>query len=280
MQKPKKTEELNLNLEANKQESVALRLQKRVDTITVYLNTIGENWNKIGEELLAIRDEGDYAGSFESFVKTTFGKTRDWAYKFIEGFEAKKSLPAHVEHEIQNPRQALALATAPLEKRTAVVEAVKASGKKMTAKVIEQEIKNQKIIDADVEEPDELGTKIPKDILPEWMRAKAEAKENRGLINTVARWFSNGLGDGEGKKRDPIFRAVTMSNQKIFSDIKRQIGMVDPHAVCPTCKGTTKKDGKKCGHCKGTGFISKFEFDNIEKKAASKKETKNAKPKK
>jgi hypothetical protein len=277
MKKPAKTEELALNIEVQKQAGVATRLQGHVDKITSLSLTAADNLLAIGGELLAIREEADFSGTFESFVKVTFGKTRDWAYKMIESYETKKALPASVEHEIQNPRQALALAAAPFEKRAAVVQGVKDSGKKMTAKMITKEIEKQRAIDADVEELDDLGTKIPKDIFPEWDRARNEAKWARGQVNGVAKWFKDGLGEEEGAKRDPIFRAVTMSNQKLFADIKRQIAMVDPYAVCPTCKGTTKKDGKKCNHCKGTGFISKFEYENAQKKKEPKAKKTTAK---
>jgi hypothetical protein len=272
MEKPKKIEEMNRNIEVKKTAAVAGRLSTHVEKITGYLATIGENWNKLGAELKAVKEEGDFGGTFEEWVKETFDRTRSWAYQFIESFEARAALPDNVKHEIQNPRQALALASAPIEKRTKIIEAVRDSGKPVTAKAIKQEIAKQEAVDADVDELDELGKKIPKEILSEWNRAKDEAKENRGLVNQVARWFTAGLGDGG--KRDPIFRAVTMSNAKLFSDIKRQIGMVDPYAVCPTCKGSTKVDGKKCPHCMGTGFLSKFEFDNAgkdSKKTAKKK---------
>ena len=265
MEKGKKTEALNKNIQGVKQEGIVTRLQGHVDNITGYLSTIGEKWLKLGEELKAIRDEGDYGGTFEEFVKETFGKTRGWAYQFIQGFEARASLPEDVRHVIHNPRQALALAAAPLEKRVAIISGVKDSGKEVTAKVIREESAKQKAVDAVVVELDELGKKIPTEILPEWNRAKDEAKVARDSINGVWRWFRDGLGDGEGKKRDPIFRAVTLSNKKLFDDTKRQISMVDPYSVCPTCKGATKVDSKKCGHCQGVGFISKFEYEHISK---------------
>lgn len=270
MDKGKKTEALNANVAAVKQEGIATRLSGHVDTITGYLTTIGEHWLKLGEELKLIRDEGDFAGTFEGFIKETFGKTRGWAYQFIQGFEARASLPEHVQHEIQNPRQALALAAIPAAKREKVVQGVRESGNGTTAKAIKEEAVKQKAVQADVIELDELGEKIPAEILPEWNRAKEEAKTARGSINEVARWFRDGLDDGEGKKRDPIFRAVTLSNKKLFDDIKRQIAMVEPYCVCPTCKGTTKHEDKKCNHCKGTGFISKFEFEHIEKNKGKK----------
>ena len=270
MKKGKKTEQTNQNIAVVKQGGIAGRLATHVDTITGYLNDIGEKWNLLGAELKLIRDEGDFAGTFEEFIKETFNKTRGWAYQFIQGYEAKLSLPESVQHEVQNPRQALALAMAPVEKRAKVMETVKESGKKVTAKEIEKEVKKQEVKEAEVAEVDELGKKIPNEIIPEWNRAKEEAKWARGSVNEIARWFRDGLGDGEGKKRDPIFRAVTLSNKKLFDDIKRQIAMVDPYCVCPTCKGSSKVDGKKCPHCKGTGFISKFEHEHVDTKRESK----------
>ena len=275
MKKGSKTEQTNRNISVAKQEGIAGRLAGHVDKITGYLNDIGEKWNLLGAELKLIRDEGDFAGTFEEFIKETFNKTRGWAYQFIQGYEAKLSLPESVQHEVQNPRQALALAMAPVEKRAKVMETVKESGKKVTAKEIEKEVKKQEVKDADVVELDELGNKIPAEILPEWNRAKEEAKWARGSINEIARWFRDGLGDGG--KRDPIFRAVTLSNKKLFDDIKRQIAMVNPYCVCPTCKGSAKVDGKKCPHCKGTGFISKFEYEHVDTKAKPKKKD-NEKP--
>jgi hypothetical protein len=279
MKKGKNTEALAITLEANKAVSVAGRLQTHVDNITGLLTMIAENWLKLGEELLQIRNEGDFAGTFEEFVKDTFNKTRGWAYQFIQGYEARLSLPESEHHVIQNPRQALALAAAPLEKRAKIIAEVKDSGKPVTAKAITEETAKQKAQDAPVFELDDLGNKIPPEILPEWNRAKDEVREARSRISAVSLWFRDGLGDGKTKKRDPIFRAVAASNAKLFTDIKRQIAMVDPYAVCPTCKGSTRVDDKKCKHCIGTGFISKFEYEHAGQDAKKTKEPKVKEPK-
>jgi hypothetical protein len=277
MEKGKKTEEFNQALSVNEDHSKRLRLQGHIDSITGKFTSIGKTWYEIGEELFLIREEKDFTGTFDSFVKATWDKTRDWAYKLIDAYEAVKQLPAGVEHGIQNPRQALALASAPIDKRAAIMENVNKSGKKVTNTSIKKEIDKQKAVDAVVDELDGLGNKIPKDILDEWNRAKEESKQSREDINRVKRWFKTGTEEGA---RDPIFRAVAQSNAKLFTDVLRQIALVDPYAVCPTCKGTTKHDGKKCKQCKGTGFISKFEFETVNsgnKKAAKKPAAKKEK---
>ena len=263
MKKGQKTETTNQNIAIARQEGIATRLQTHVDNIQSYANGMAENLFKIGDELILIQEEADFAGTFEEFIKAAFDRKRDWAYKLMESSKARKSLPESVSHEIQNPRQALALAEVPKEKREKVVAAIKESGKVMTGAAITAEAKKQdEAVNTEIViEYDELNIQIPNEILPEWNRAKEEAKWARGVANELARWFSNGLGDKD-KKRDPIFRAVLNSNAKLFTDIKRQIAMVDPYAVCPTCKGSLKVDGKKCKHCQGAGFISKFEYEH------------------
>lgn len=267
MEKGKKTESFNNALAVQDNHDKVVRLQAHIDNITGKFASIGKTWYEIGEELHAIREEKDFSGTFESFVKATWDKTRDWAYKLIDAFEAVKTLPVGVDHGIQNPRQALALASAPIEKRAAVMERINKSGKKVTSTSIKNEIDKGKAVDAVVDELDALGKKIPKDILDEWNRAREESKQSREDVNRVKRWFKNGTEEGS---RDPIFRAVVQSNSKLFVDILRQVALVEPYAVCSTCKGTMKHDGKKCKQCKGTGFVSKFEYDTANKKLSTK----------
>lgn len=270
MKKGTKTEAANENIQAVKQEGVATRLRAHVDNITHYIVNIDghlfeaqRDWAKVGDELIAVQEEGDFAGTFEGFVKDTFGKTRDWAYKLMESSKALASLPPHIEQEIQNPRQALALSNIAPAKREKVVAGIKSSGEKMTGAALKKEAARQDKLNETVIEYDELSVQIPPEIFPEYLRAKEEATWARGLLNEISRWFRNGLGDKDkGIKRDPIFRAVAMSNERLFADIKRQVAMVDPYCVCPTCKGSTKVDGKKCQHCLGTGFLSKFEHEH------------------
>jgi hypothetical protein len=277
MEKPAKIQELNKNLEIASDHEKRKRLQTHVEAIATSANVVAEHWYSIGEHLHQIKEEKDFSGTFENFVEATFGKSRGWAYKLIDAYEGRKGLPAHVEHEIQNPRQAMALAAAPFEKRAGIIEGIVKSGEKVDNKTIKKAIAKEKTVDADVDELDSLGKKIPKDILDEWNRAKEESKQSREDINRVRRWFKDGTEEG---KRDPIFRAVVQSNAKLFTDIHRQIALVDPYAVCPTCKGTTKHEGKKCKQCKGTGFISKFEYEtanSANKKAAKKPAAKKEK---
>ena len=280
MKKGKKTEALNENIEAiavMKQTGVATRLQLHIDNIVGMFNSAAERLIEVGSELKAIRDEceGDYAGTFEGLVKEVFGKTRGWAYQYIDAYEARLSLPESVQHEIQNPRQALALVSIPAAKREKVIQGVVNSGDKVTSTAIKAEAarqdKAEKAVEVEHFELDELGNKIPHEILPEWNRAKEEVEEARSCLSAVSIWFRDGLGDGKNKKRDPIFRAVTLSNKKLFDDIKRQIAMVEPYVVCPTCVGTTHVKSKPCPHCKGTGFISKFEYEHVDSNAKSKK---------
>lgn len=169
-----------------------------------------------------------------------------------------------VSFSAANERHARALSKVPESKRAEVVAAASKLGK-VTTHSLEAAAKKMGVLEAELGVLDKIGKEIPAAILSEWNRAWVEAREARRAIDHVAQWFSHGLEEREGKKRDPIFRAVTLSNQKLFTDIKRQIAMVEPYAVCPSCRGATNTDGALCRQCKGTGFISKFEFDTVER---------------
>ena len=99
MKKGKKTQALNENIEAIavvQQTGVATRLQSHRDNIVGRFNSAAERLIEVGSELKAIRDEGDYAGTFEGLVKEVFGKTRGWASHCPKVYNTKYKI--HVRH--------------------------------------------------------------------------------------------------------------------------------------------------------------------------------------
>lgn len=268
MKKPAKIEAMNAAIEARDNEQDAVRLQQHVERISKNFALMGDHLFEVGKELKAIQDEKDFTGTFESFVKTVWGKTRDWAYKLIEAYETRLALPEADRDVIKNPQQALALAAAPEDRRSEVVREVSKSPGKVTSKKISEAVKSQ-AVDAEVTELDEIGFEIPKKILGEWNRAKTEASDAATKIKSVRSWFKTGTNEAS---RDPIFHAVIRNNHKPLSDILAQIDLVTPYAVCTTCDG----ENRKCKHCKGTGFLSKYQYERVDVKTRAAREKKGA----
>lgn len=230
---------------------VVARLAIHEAKIERILSSIDASWVEIGKELYEIQAESDFAETtFEAYVKNRWSKSRDWAYKMIDGYKVKAELPANVENLIQTQSQARALKEAPKEKRAEVIKEVVKSGKP-TAKKIAEVIESKKAKPEEAEFrvviKDFNDEEVPEEIAEEFTRSRDETKDIRSKLNEVRRWLED----------EQVFKAE-LSRTDATQSVKDVIAMVavcSGDYVCPICKG------KKCKVCSKRGFVSKMFYN-------------------
>lgn len=227
---------------------VVARLAIHEAKIERLLTGIDASWVDIGKELYEIQSEGDFAETtFEQYVKNRWSKTRDWAYKMIQGYKVKAELPENVESIIQSQAQALAVKKAPKEKRAAVLKEAKMQGDTSPKKIKE-------IAESKKEEPKEAefrvivkdanDTEVPEEIAAEFQRSREETKDIRSKLNEVRRWLED----------EQVYKAELSRTDAIQSvkDVLSMVAVVSGEYVCPICKG------KRCKVCHKRGFVSRL----------------------
>lgn len=210
---------------------------------------VGAALHEISEHKL-YREEFE---TFEEFAKEMFAMSRAQAYRMIEAAEVKMS---PMGDKIQNERQARELAKADPEDRPQVVAAALKTGHgALTARGIANAVNEPKPEPVEAIRTDKVGREIPESILAEWDRADEVGTELRSMARKIKCRIERGLED-----EDPAFAEITNPLVVECSGIHYSLSQILPYAVCATCQG---RGVKKCLHCKGRGFISKFYWDSF-----------------
>jgi hypothetical protein len=97
---------------------------------------------------------------------------------------------------------------------------------------------------------DKTGYAIPESILFDWNRAAETSKDLLSHVSAVRSELRNAF-----KEQDIIFAEVTNTTEADLNNAYTSLKCVAPYAVCTSCQGHNRK---KCGLCKGRGFISEF----------------------
>jgi hypothetical protein len=100
---------------------------------------------------------------------------------------------------------------------------------------------------------DKLDRPLPKGIIDDWERAIKVGNENLRKISEVKCALEEAKEQG-----DVIFAEVSDALYCHVQNSYSFLRCVIPHAVCPTCHGTHRKD---CLLCRERGFISKFSWE-------------------
>jgi hypothetical protein len=100
------------------------------------------------------------------------------------------------------------------------------------------------------EQLDKTGHPVPAAVLDEWRRAEETARRMLSQISSLRSELKSALKEG-----DPVFAEVTNTTCADLDNAYTSIKCVTPYAVCTSCQGHGRK---KCGLCRGRGFISEF----------------------
>jgi hypothetical protein len=235
---------------------------KRYDKLKARVHRWMEDRFAVGAALREIRDEELYKHeyeTFEAFCDKEYGFKKSRAYQLIEASGVKASLETSTNGgQIENERQARALAAVPEEKREEVLEAAAGTGK-LTAKSITEAAekvapnpvpatKPEKVIHRD-----KTGYAIPDSIYPDWQRAETFQAIITDL-HRVKLAVEKALDDA-----DLAFREITNSTVADMKNAWGDLQRVLPYAVCPTCAGHNRAG---CMTCKKRGYLSKFAYEH------------------
>lgn len=101
---------------------------------------------------------------------------------------------------------------------------------------------------------DETGFPVPPTAKPYWERRQ----EIQDLMTQISR-IKGAIEDPE-KEKDLLFMKIPQGVAQALGSIYQSFSFVKPYAVCTSCDG---KRPQSCHFCKGTGLISKHEFDHM-----------------
>ncbi len=104
-------------------------------------------------------------------------------------------------------------------------------------------------------ELDKTGYPIPDSILEDWQRAETRG---RGWLSKLSQIRSELRSDFEEK--DIIVAAITNTVLADLNNAYSSLKCVVPYAVCTSCQGHQRK---KCGLCKGRGFLDDFAWKSF-----------------
>ena len=187
--------------------------------------------------------------TFKAYCEERWGKTKQRVWQMIKAIEIRDSLRGKSQQLLTNEGQARALAEAPPETRSKVIQEVAKSGP-VTAKHITDAIERLEKTETKI---DKVGQPIPKDILADWNRAEEIGTHLRNLVSQVKCAVKNGI-----EEQDIIFSELHNTDIAPIEGTHYTLSQILPHSVCTACKGHEKK---KCRLCLGRGFISKFRFE-------------------
>lgn len=205
---------------------------------------------KIGEALREIQADKLYQreyATFEEFCEEEFGLKRAQAYRLIETSKIKESL-SPMGDKIVNERQVRALAAVPTEHRETVIAEVAAKGP-VTAKAITVAAKTRSE-PRTAQRLDKTDYPIPEGVLEDWDRAETKAREWLSKISQVRSELKSDFDD-----QDVILANITNTTLADLNNAYTSLKCIQPYAVCASCQGVQRK---KCGLCKGRGFLDHF----------------------
>lgn len=208
-----------------------------------------------GEALKEIRDSGLYREeykTFNAFCKSEYKIARAHAYRLISASEVRKSLGVSPMGDIlKTERQARALSVVPEENRLKVLQDASRNSEATPERIKQVASKNGE--GHPTIELDKLGHAIPKEVVPDWIRAEEVGKRIWSMFGEIKAL----LGDLDipPAKREPAFRELLNVTMSELESLRYSCKQIIPHAVCDTCQGRGRK---QCTRCYQRGFLSKF----------------------
>lgn len=222
--------------------------------ITQELESTQQSLGKMGLAFKEIRDARQYRfkyGTWEEYCKKRWDISHQHADNLIKGAVAIQGLPKNLTTLVVKPRQQLAIANVPPEKRAGVLTKLKESKQPITAKSIKA---------AAAEKPDIIldrtGCPVTPKAMPFWNRRE----EAQALLTRVS-GIKSAVKHAQDNK-DLLFVEVNFSSTLAFIDnvyggIKRAM----PYAVCPSCQG---KLVERCIDCGGRGVVSELLYGRLD----------------
>jgi hypothetical protein len=167
-----------------------------------------------------------------------------------------KQLPEKVSAIADTESKVRELRKAPVEQRAAILEAVVAEGKPVTAAAIKRHL--PPVPGTPPPPPpapvvDGTGWPIPTHLIPLWLRTD----EVQEMLTTLSR-VKGALRNAQENK-DKLFTEVNFSSalshlDQVWSDVKT----AKPYAVCPACQGQLPD---QCTLCRGRGLLSEHRWN-------------------
>lgn len=238
--------------------SIALSTEEasRLSKLEKQIDAGKHTWVAVGNALEEIRDRRLYRKdhkTFEEYCQKRWGWSSRHGNRVIKSASAVKALtdkmgPIGPISECG----ARALAEVPKECRHEVWQEASKNGEPVTAKSVDAAAAKVKAKDAI--RVDEIGRRIPKDILVDWDRAVEVATRLRSLVSKVKVELENGLG------KDVIFSPMMSQDIATARQLHHAIGEMIPHAVCPYCQGRLRE---KCSPCKQRGWVNKHLWSSV-----------------
>lgn len=212
----------------------------------------------VGLALAEIRDMRLYRreyGSFSEYCRQKWGWSKSYAYDIIQSAEVVKQLPEKVSAIADTESKVRELRKAPVEQRAAILEAVAAEGKPVTAAAIKRHLPPVPGTPPPPPPPvvDGTGWPIPTHLIPLWLRTD----EVQEMLTTLSR-VKGALRNAQENK-DKLFTEVNFSSalshlDQVWSDVKT----AKPYAVCPACQGQLPD---QCTLCRGRGLLSEHRWN-------------------
>lgn len=97
---------------------------------------------------------------------------------------------------------------------------------------------------------DKTNYPIPEGVLEDWDRAETKAREWLSKISQVRSELKSDFDD-----QDVILANITNTTLADLNNAYTSLKCIQPYAVCASCQGVQRK---KCGLCKGRGFLDHF----------------------
>jgi len=254
----------------NHEQVMRIREDARLSELEKVIAKGKKTFVEVGLALAEIRDLRLYKreySSFSEYCREKWGWNKSYAYDIIQSAEVAKRLPEKVSAIADTESKVRELRKAPVEERAAILEAVAAEGKTVTAAAIKRHLPPPPVRAADgtpaVASPppppppskmvDGTGWPIPTQLIPLWHRSP----EVQELLTALSR--VKGALRAAQESKDKLFAEVNFSSalsqlDQAWTDIKT----AKPFAVCPTCQGQLPD---QCTLCRGRGLISEHRWN-------------------
>jgi hypothetical protein len=209
-----------------------------------------ETFIEVGMALAEIKQGHLYLheyGTWAEFCKVEYGFTPQHANRLASAAKAVKSLEENKKSESPGSlslNAMRALQAVPTEKREQVLQAVVASGKRVTAKNIKEasSLPTGKFLTKDG-----TGLLIPEVLLPSWERELTTVERYQYVLERLRMSLV---------EHPAIFlheQAARIAG--LFKELEDAIGKTEPFAVCPILHGELAET--PCTLCKGVGYVSR-----------------------
>jgi hypothetical protein len=118
-------------------------------------------------------------------------------------------------------------------------------------------------------EYDEVGTPIPDEAMPYWIR-RHEVQDKLSELSELKCFFERVKASG-----DPLWGKMTNGAIDGAKSLYAYVSCVKPYAVCTQCQGSPSLQPKGCGLCGNSGLIDKGRWDRSPKEIKEMREKAN-----